>query len=97
MRVFAYAVFDTASGVYDRPFFMHSDGVAMRSFGDAVVGNDSVVGKHPEDFTLFRIGEFDDNKGILKGESPVCLCTALEMVAESRKIAPGSLKSVEIK
>lgn len=96
MRSFGYSVFDSASGVYDRPFFAGSDGLAVRSFGDIAVNADHPIGQHPADYTLFRVGSWDDNKGELVGESPVRLCNGVEMVAESQKIEPGALKDVSI-
>ena len=47
-----YGVFDSASGVYDRPFVAISHGQAIRSFGDIAVAADHPIGQHPEDFSL---------------------------------------------
>lgn len=94
MRLVAYTVFDTASGVYQRPFFMHADGEARRIFADLCADAEHPVGKHPEDYSLFRIGMYDDNKGVLSAETLECLCTGLEMVAQARNIAPGSLREM---
>ena len=71
MRTFGYSVFDSASDTYDRPFFAQSDGQAMRSFGDIAVNAEHPIGQHPADYTLFRVGSWDDNEGKLEGESPV--------------------------
>lgn len=92
MRLFVYTVFDTAAGVYDRPFFAQSDGVATRSFGDICVSAEHPIGQHPEHYTLFRIGEYDDAKGEIKGESPEFLATGLEMVAAAQTVEEGALK-----
>lgn len=86
MRMFLYSVFDSCSGLYDRPFVAVADGAAIRSFGDIAVDAEHPVGVHPEHFSLFRLGEFDDNKGEVLGKDRVCLCTALERVSESRKV-----------
>ncbi|MCD8566431.1 MAG: hypothetical protein LRY36_00605 [Alphaproteobacteria bacterium] len=37
----------------------------MRSFGDAVNDGNSVISQHPEDFTLFEIGDFDPRTGLI--------------------------------
>lgn len=86
MRLNVYTIFDVASGMYMRPFFMQSDGQATRAFKDIATDADHEIGKHPEDYSLFRIGIFDDNKGTLSPEDKECLCTALEMVSQSRVI-----------
>ena len=37
--------------------------MAIRSFSDAVQDQDSAFNKHPEDYSLWEIGEFDDQTG----------------------------------
>lgn len=91
MNLVAYCIFDSASGAYDRPFFANSDGAAMRSFGDICVAADHPIGQHPADYTLFRIGRYDDSNANLEGESPSRLANGVEMVAKSKIIEPGSL------
>ena len=91
MRMMVYTIFDTASGAAMRPFFAQGDGAAMREFSDLAVNADHPIGKHPEDYSLFRIGQFDDNKITLIQEDKECLITGMEAVAASRQIEPGSL------
>ena len=86
MILFAYSIYDTASGAYMRPFMMQSDGQAIRSFTDIAMDAEHEIGKHPEDYALFRIGQFNDNKGELVGEDRECLITALEAVAKTRRV-----------
>ena len=81
MRINVYAVFDRASGVYDRPWCARSDDEAMRSFGDIARDPKHPIGKHPEDFTLFRIGTYSDDKGELKGEIGEKVINGIECVA----------------
>lgn len=95
MRLNAYSIFDVAAGVYSRPFFTASDGEARRSFGDIALDAEHPIGMHPKDYTLVRVGRWDDNKGKLDGETVESLATALEMVAEGRQIMPGSLLNGE--
>ena len=61
-------------------------------FGDIALDATHEVGKHPEDYTLVRIGSFNDIKGQLVPEMVESLVTGLECVAQAQKIAPGSLK-----
>ncbi len=86
MRLNIYSIFDTASGLYLRPLFAQSDGQALRTFYDCATSAENEIGSHPEDYTLFRLGMFDDNTGELTQEENTSLSTALEMVAKSRKI-----------
>lgn len=97
MKLNMYTVFDTASGVYDRPFFMQSDGAATRAFQDIATDAEHPIGKHPEDYHLCRIGTYDDNKGTVHPENVEVIATALELVAKARSIKPGSLKQFDEK
>jgi len=94
MKMNVYCVFDRASGVYDRPWCMHSDPAAIRSFTDISQDADHPIGKHPEDFTLFRIGEWHDDRGELIGSPPEKVIGAAEAYAAARKIMPGQLDMV---
>ncbi len=67
LKISAYAVFDEKAGVYDKPFFVLSDGVAQRIFGDGVNQEDTQISKHPGDYKLYRVGGFDLESGILYG------------------------------
>ena len=85
MKLNAYAIFDSAAGVYMRPFFAQAHGLATRMFSDLACDADHDVGKHPEDYSLYFIGEYDDNKGELKPVTKECLATAQELVSLSRQ------------
>ncbi len=86
MKLTIYSIFDTASGLYSRPFFTLSDAEAMRSFSDIIQDADHPVGKHPEDYSLLRIGVYDDTKGNMANEENECLVTGLEAQASMRNI-----------
>lgn len=58
-----YAVFDVKSDTFGVPFCSPNDGMAKRSFMDIANNPDTLVGRHPEDFKLVRIGLFNDESG----------------------------------
>lgn len=86
MKLISYSIYDTASGLYSRPIFCQSDGEAQRVFVDLATDADHPVGKHPEDYSLFRTGQFDDVKGKFTDEDNECLITGLEAVASTRNV-----------
>ncbi len=88
MRLNIYSIFDVASGAYMRPFFLMADDQALRSFTDIATDREHEVGKHPEDYSLVRIGTWDDSKASLHPEDVQVLATALEVLASSRKPDP---------
>ncbi len=95
MKLNAYTIYDVASGTYMRPYFSTADGEAMRGFKDIATDATHSVGKHPEDYTLYRVGSFNDTTGQMAGEELEKLTTGLECVAQDRNIQPGSLKEVK--
>lgn len=92
MKLNAYTIFDTASGVYMRPFFAAADGEALRGFKDIATDATHQVGKHPEDYTLFRLGSFNDTTAALQGEAPEKLMTGLEAVSIDRQVNRDQLE-----
>jgi len=65
MRYKVCAIRDRAGDVYSQPMFFNSIGSAVRAFGDEVkrAADNNNLHKHPEDFDLYQVGEFDDNTG----------------------------------
>ena len=93
MKINLYAVRDTKSMTFGRPFLLQNDEMAMRSFMSAVTGADEPMSEYPDDYTLYRIGEYDDTTGLIEGHNPDRVCTGLEMVAK-RKIDQAKIESL---
>lgn len=91
MHLFMYSIYDSASCAYMRPFYAQTDGMATRSFGDIAQDANHEIGKHPADYTLFKVGIFDDNTGEIVPMAPERIASALELVSQARNIAPGQL------
>lgn len=60
-----FTVFDEKALAYLPPFVLPETGQAIRSFADCVNSSDHMFGKHPEDYTLFQIGVYDDKSGVI--------------------------------
>lgn len=68
MKVFVYNIYDEKAGAFLRPFFMPSMAAARRAVATIVNGEEDHIFKtNPSDFTLFEIGEYDDNTGLITG------------------------------
>lgn len=76
-----YSIFDSASAAYTRPFFFVSDGQAIRAFADMADDRGHEVGRHPEDYSLFRIGAFYDTNAEIVPETPVVVGKAWELTS----------------
>lgn len=85
----AFAVYDSKALCFGVPFFMPSVGAAVRAFGDTANDSQSQLNRHPGDFVLFQIGEFDDEKGVMRPLMPhVHLGLALDFVEKKRVPMP---------
>lgn len=82
MMIQIVSVFDQALQSYSRPVFVASTGVAIRSFQDEVNRPDSEIRKHPKDYVLYHLGEFDDELGQFYPIDPSQLVTAVQLVKE---------------
>lgn len=82
MKVKCYVIHDVKAAIFLAPFFMANDNLALRAFSDLVTSEeDNQFMKHPSDYTLFCIGDYDDNKGILEGSGPRPMGNGIEFVA----------------
>jgi len=76
------STFDSKVGLFIHQFFVRSTAEGLRVFADEAKRAESQIGLHPEDYSLFRLGEVDQTNGALIPElAPVQVATALELVA----------------
>lgn len=81
MKLQVFAIYDAAAEAYMRPVFDVSVGAALRSFADECNREDSMLHKHPEHFTLFHLGEWDDANAKMNSLEPHrSLVKAVEVV-----------------
>lgn len=76
-----YAVRDTLCKIYLAPTVGDNDSAMIRAFGDVATKGGTPIGDHPEDYTLEKIGKFDNETGLLVAlPSPQILCHASDFV-----------------
>ena len=94
-----YSVFDSKADAFLPPFFLHNNGLALRTFGDACNMKDHQFGKHPEDYTLFELGVFEDDSGSFEiYKTPKSLGLGVEFVVrevEGEIMPKTELKAIE--
>lgn len=77
MKIGIFAVFDFKTTSYMTPFFAQTSPQAERMFQDVCRQQDHQFHNHPDDFTLFKLGEYDDTTGAITGNGiPESLVTA---------------------
>lgn len=70
MRLGIYMVFDAKVKVFSMPFSSQSDAAAVRTFTDALKQGDSLMSRHPEDFSLCRVCDIDEQLGVVSVLDP---------------------------
>lgn len=63
MKTKMFSVYDCKAEAYLPPFFMRSTGEALRGFIEIVNDASHAFSRHPGDYTLFELGEFEDTTG----------------------------------
>lgn len=84
-----YSVYDKAVGAFLPTFVCRSTGEAIRSFMDACSDGKTSFCQHPDDFTLFHLGSFDDSNGVLEAlMTPVRVISAFECTRNDAILPP---------
>lgn len=63
MKIEVFAVFDGKARCYGQPFFFQNEQVAVRAWRETVNDATTTFYKHPQDFSLFKLGSYDDLSG----------------------------------
>lgn len=72
MKHIIFTVLDHQAKAHIPPFFYPQEGLAVRAFTDYVNDPEHPWGKHPEDYTLLSIGEYDEETAdILPFDVPI--------------------------
>lgn len=80
MLLKVFSVYDVKVGAYLPPLFFRSKLEAIRAFSSAVADSQHQFCQHPEDYTLFELGEWDDGDAKFKANLTVIpLVTAMEV------------------
>jgi len=75
-----YSVNDAKAGFYGNPFSARTNSEAMRNFQQAIndTNPNNLMNAHPADFSLFEIGEFDDETGQITPIAPKHLANGVD-------------------
>lgn len=81
MKFPVYAIRDKLLG-FGMPILRDNDAVASRAFEYDVTRSDSPYSAHPEDYTLFYIGEYDTDSAHINSVSPRLVSSATDFIKE---------------
>ena len=91
MKQNVYAIHDVKADAFLQPFFLPTDGVAVRAIVDCLDDPNHNFAAHPSDYTLFKIGEFDNSIGEFTELCKKSLGNLVEFLAHKPVIKDGDL------
>ena len=65
MLLYAYSLYDSKALTYSPPFYATAHGQAVRLVMDLASDSNTSVGRHPSDYTLYCVGQFNDALGVM--------------------------------
>lgn len=85
MKMTIYTIFDAAAQTFTRPIFLPADGMATRVFVDMIQDPNQELHKYPQDYTLFRIGTYDDQDANIEPQPAQRLMSGSEAIKIARQ------------
>ena len=65
MNIKMYSIYDSKAEAFMEPYFATTPGLALRAFSNGANNKETTIGKYPNDFVLYEVGQFDDQTGDL--------------------------------
>lgn len=80
MKIKVFSVYDKKANGYQNPFFQQTVGLAERVFRTAANDSKTQICMYPEDYELYYIADYDDEKGeYINLDSKVRVCGAKDV------------------
>lgn len=75
---------DSKADCYNNPWYTRTLGEAERNFRELVNDKETLVGKYPEDYDLYKIGTYDQKNGTITVlDTPQHVCKGVSLVRQS--------------
>lgn len=84
-----FTVYDSKAEQYLAPFVTNTVGVAERMFSELVNQDGHQFNRHPEDYTLYRIGTFDSHDAVLAPSPMTAIATAISLLRSRPQLVEG--------
>lgn len=79
-----YSIYDSAADVFNDPFNQLTNEVALRTFRSLIYDGQSTISNTPGDFSLFCLGDFNSETGVVTGYfKPELIVEAMSILNES--------------
>lgn len=97
MKLKMFSVYDEKAQIYNKPFHFPNMETMKRTMIDLVLKDDNDVGKHPEDYLCYMIGEFDEDTGVLTGIPQKQICFRFsDLLAETKRAWAQEIRPDEL-
>lgn len=82
-----YTTYDNAAKTFGQPWFAPNDVSATRAFKMEVnrANDHNVIYKHPEDFSLHRVGDFNEQTAEIVPQEPELIAMGFKLKNEGNK------------
>lgn len=88
MILLALSVRDVVADSFGQSVFVQTLGLGIRSFKDALSSRDGEMARHPEDYELYHVGQFNVEEGKFSSPAhPVLLLKGGAIVKEAANVS----------
>lgn len=88
MIVSVFTIYDNKALTFGSPFTFAHAGQALRAFQDVANDPNSMISRHPNDYSLIRIGTFDEDTGVMTSEPHQSFGPASQFKREAAVLEP---------
>lgn len=74
-----FSIRDSKAEIYNVPFFAKTTAEAERNLRETMKDERTLINKYPEDFSLWMLGEYDDQTGECTSHPPTHLINAVQL------------------
>ena len=78
-----YSVYDAKAGSFAQPFFSVNEQLALRAVSAVMADEAHTFFLHAEDYTLYYLGDWDDETGALEPKQPAALANLNSLKRET--------------
>lgn len=86
MQYQLFTLYDLKARIHSNPISAHSVDHFCLNVADAIHNSDQLVAQHPEDYSLYLLGEFDDESGSVTLHTPPKFISTAQAVREDRQL-----------
>lgn len=74
-----YSVYDAKAGSFAQPFFSQNEALAIRAVSAVMQDERHTFWMHSEDYSVYLLGEWDDETGRIEAIQPVVIATLTQI------------------